>query len=160
MKTLRLPILVAIMLCFSVGILRAQAETPKIDNEPKLNWYNYEDGMELAKKEKKDIFIEFYGDWCTFCKKMDEVTFRHPEVVSLLDKNFILIKVNEEKNQKLVKKYFVRSYPWGYFIDSEGKDIGPVPGYWEPQQFLSLLEFIVSDAYREMTYKEFAKRGK
>lgn len=158
MKTFRLSILVVLLLCLSAGFSGAQADTPKLDNVPKLNWYSYEDGMKVAKEENKDVFIEFYGDWCTFCKKMDEVTFSDPVVAEFLDKHFVLIKVNEEKNKKLVKKYLVRSFPWGYFIDAQGKDIGPVPGYWEPKQFLSLLEFIVTDAYQKMTYKEFAKR--
>jgi thioredoxin-related protein len=158
MKTFRLTIFVALVLCFSVGVSGAQADTPQLRTPPDLTWHSYENGMKLAKEEKKDVFIEFYGDWCEFCKKMDEITFRHPVVAEFLDKHFILIKVDEGKNEKLVKKYYVRSFPWGYFIDSEGKDIGPAPGYWEPDQFLSLLNFVISDSYQKMTYKEFAKR--
>ena len=56
----------------------------------------------------------------------------------------------KKKNKKLVKKYLVRSFPWGYFIDAEGKDIGPRTGLLGTENsFLSLLEFIVTDAYHK-----------
>lgn len=58
-----------------------------------LKWYrNKMDAMEIAQKEDKKIFIDFYADWCTNCKEFEKLTLSKPELNAALSK-VVLYKV-------------------------------------------------------------------
>ena len=84
--------------------------------------------LEVAKRQNKPVFIDFYTTWCTPCKLMDNDVFTHQETANLLNQNFINYKVNAEKGNgpDLATLYNVKSFPTLIFIDENGKVIGMV----------------------------------
>jgi thiol:disulfide interchange protein len=34
-----------------------------------VKWLGFNDGLAQAKSENKPIFVEFYAEWCIYCKK-------------------------------------------------------------------------------------------
>ena len=47
--------------------------TDKTEQVGELSFYrNFYYGLSVAAKERKPIFIDFYGDWCTNCKAFDQ----------------------------------------------------------------------------------------
>ncbi|WP_198262496.1 protein-disulfide reductase DsbD [sulfur-oxidizing endosymbiont of Gigantopelta aegis] len=46
-----------------------------------------------AKKQNRPVMLDFYADWCTYCKTMENTTFRSPKVISALD-NFIILQAD------------------------------------------------------------------
>lgn len=122
-----------------------------------LKWYSYDEGVTLAKSQHKKIFINFFADWCGYCTKMDKTTFVDPEVVSYLNKNYISIKVNSDKEVTLATRYKVRGLPSNWFVTDTGEQIANFPGYIPPDDLLPRLKFIQSDSYKQMSYKDFMK---
>ena len=120
-----------------------------------IKWYSYEDGAALRKKAKKNIFIHFYADWCGYCKKMGRETFKNPEVISYLNKNFISIFINSDKDKKIVSEYRVRGFPANWFVSKNGEKIGNLPGFIKAKRLLLFLKYIHSDSYRKMTLEAF-----
>ena len=57
---------------------------------------DYTAGMQKAKETGKPVLIDFYTDWCHWCVELDKVTYRDTQVASMLNSNFIPIKVNAE----------------------------------------------------------------
>lgn len=62
------------------GESEAKVAKPSV-NDSTLTWYDMEQGIMLAQKEKKKIFVDVYTDWCGWCKKMDASTFKDAEVI-------------------------------------------------------------------------------
>lgn len=122
-----------------------------------IKWYPYEEGMTLGKSQHKKIFINFFADWCGYCKKMDKGTFTDPLVVSYLNQNFIAIKVNSDKENALSSRYHVRGLPTSWFVSDDGDQIGSYPGYIPPDNLLSILKYIQTDSYKQMAFKDFIK---
>lgn len=146
------------MLALSLGFLisgtfyQARAET--------IQWYSYENGLPKAKKEKKKIFLHFYTDWCKFCDIMNGDTFKSKPVVAYLNKNFIPVKVNSEKQRNIALEYKVRGVPSNWFINDTGEVIGNRPGYITSDDMILFLKFIHTESYKKMTLNNFKESQK
>ncbi len=115
----------------------------------------YEEGVTVGKKDKKKIFLNFYADWCQYCKVMDQKTFKDASVVAYLNEHFIPVRVDSEKQKKLAREFNVQALPVSWFIAEDGENIGSQPGYVPPDMMLPLLKYIHTDSYKEMDFQKF-----
>ena len=71
-----------------------------------VNWYAWnETTLNLAKKEKKPIFLSIGYSTCHWCHVMEEESFEHQDVADILNEYFISIKVDKEEFPNIDKKY-------------------------------------------------------
>lgn len=54
---------------------------------------DYEEGIAYAKKVRKPVLIDFSGYGCVNCRKMDASVFDNKDVRSVIENNFVLIKL-------------------------------------------------------------------
>jgi thioredoxin-related protein len=132
-----------------------------------ITWVKYDEGLALAAKTEKMIFIDFYTDWCKFCHKMDRETFSDKEVIDYFNDTFIAVKIDGDSRTKmklpqgefsgreLSRMFGVRGYPTYWFLKPDGEKINYTSGYSPPQRFLPLLKFVGGRHYENMTFKEF-----
>ena len=80
--------------------------------------------VEEAQSAGKRILIEVGGDWCKWCHILDDFIKKTPEVKSLLEKNYVYVKVNyseENKNEKFFMKFpMIQNYPHFFVLDKTG----------------------------------------
>ncbi|MBU1087568.1 MAG: thioredoxin family protein [Candidatus Omnitrophica bacterium] len=129
-------------LLFIIGCTQPQAEIL----ESKLNWIRDIDvAQEMAKSENKPILIDFYTEWCGWCKRLDKDTYADPQVQERLNQ-FICVKIDAEKNKDIAKQYKINGFPSTVFLKSSGQLIEVVPGYLPPKEFLKLLGVMLNKA--------------
>lgn len=79
-----------------------------------------------AKAAGKYIMLDFYADWCTYCKQFEDYVFSNKEVQTLL-KDFVLLQAdvtaNDEQDQGLNKYTSVQAPPAILFFGKDGKEI-------------------------------------
>lgn len=138
----------------------------------KVKWYSYNEGIKKASLEKKPLVIDFYTDWCTYCKKMEAETYSEKKVSSYLNEKFVTIKVNAESKKKikfdgkemteqeLAMGFGVNSYPTVFFMENEKNTIGTAPGYIEAPQFYAISTYVGSNAYKTMTLEKYREKLK
>lgn len=107
-----------------------------------LKWHSFDEGMALGKAQGKVVFVFFWADWCTYCHTMDRETFHNQAVVDLLGKNFIAVKVDSDREQKLSNLFRVRGLPDNWFFSKSGSVLGHRPGYIPPDTFIKILRSI------------------
>jgi thioredoxin-related protein len=73
---------------------------------------------------------------------MEKKTFRNPAVIAKLNENFISIKVNYDREKRLVSMFKVRGLPDNWFFSKDRKDIKHQPGFISPEKFLVMLKKI------------------
>ncbi|MBN1493065.1 MAG: thioredoxin family protein [Candidatus Omnitrophica bacterium] len=96
-----------------------------------------------AKKENKLVMAEFSTTWCGWCKKLDKDTMKNSKVQSILNRYFVSVRIDGDKNKELVRQYKVRGYPNIVFMTNKGDVIMQQPGYLPPERFIELLYVIV-----------------
>jgi len=85
-------ILAGLLLTISV-FLCAPASAQEKQSVQWLTFEQLEDS--LAVKPKK-VLIDFYTDWCTYCRKMDKVVFTKSAVINLLNEQYYAVRFNAE----------------------------------------------------------------
>ena len=74
----------------------------------------------------KYIMLDFYADWCTYCKQFEDYVFSNKEVQTLL-KDFVLLQAdvtaNDAGDQALNKYTAVQAPPAILFFAKDGKEI-------------------------------------
>lgn len=69
------------------------AAAPEADGN--LTWHVDEDAAyDQAAREGKNVFIDFYGSWCTNCKEFQKLTHSNQDLNAALSKN-VLLKVSD-----------------------------------------------------------------
>jgi thioredoxin-related protein len=121
-----------LMTVFAIlGITACQPDSSKI-------WFSGD--LEAARAEAGTrgtlVMIEFYADWCNWCRRLEADTFSVPEVQRELAK-FVPIKLNGEKGgAELAASFGVDSYPTLIFLDPDGNEMDRILGYLPPDRFL------------------------
>jgi thioredoxin-related protein len=136
----------------------------------KVKWYTFDQGVNAAKKEMKLLVVDFYTDWCHWCKVMDKETFANKEVVDFAKANVIMAKIDAETNDKFAYRdaqysgrqlsqiFGVRGFPTTVFIDSNGDLITTVSGYIPADRFTLILKYLAGNWYEKMKFDEFVKK--
>lgn len=80
--------------------------------------------ISIAQNEKKRIMLELGGDWCIWCKYMDDFYAAHQDLLQFRVDHYVLVKVNvsdENRNEEFLAQFPAPAgYPHIYILDSDG----------------------------------------
>lgn len=73
-------------------------------------YHDYDEGMAAAALEGKPVFVDFSGYGCVNCRKMEGAVLDQPDVKTMIDDNFVVIKlmVDEKKDLPQPRKVMER----------------------------------------------------
>ena len=81
--------------CFLFIVHFSQAQ--QADAEGSLvKWMTLKEAMEKTKTAPRPIIMDFYTDWCGWCKKMMQTTYANPALAQYINQNFYAVKFNAE----------------------------------------------------------------
>lgn len=99
-----------------------------------------------AAEQKKMLLVDFYTDWCSWCKEMDRTTFRDSAVAAFVNEHFVPLSIDAEKGLGITvaTKYRVNAYPsYGYFTH-DGKLIMKSLGFAPAEDYMKVLRDVVA----------------
>ena len=135
-------------------------------------WLGFDDGLAKARTEDKPIFVEFYADWCIFCRKFQKETIKDRKVERMLSENFVYVRLNGENsenrvryngksfsNVELTQAFGINAYPSLVFLDAKSKPITMLSGFVPPHDFVVVLDYIDQKCYEtQISFREFTKK--
>ena len=174
--TLSRPLL-GLLIIISVVIVgpsctRDDASSGQLQEGSPVQWLGFNDGIDKARSEKKPIFVEFYTDWCPYCKMFQKETIAERKVARMLAENFVYVRLNAEdstsqvnyngktlSNVELANSFSITAFPSLVFLDSGGKPITMLSGFIPPDDFETVLAYIHQECYQtQISFSEFAKK--
>lgn len=105
-------------------------------------WYtDLDEAMQVASKTGRLILLDFYTDWCHWCKELESKVYPE-EDFKKMSKYFVFCKVDAEKGKGVAwaKKYGVSGYPTIKFLRADGTVVHEVVGYMPLGPFLAEMQ--------------------
>ncbi|ATW26247.1 DUF255 domain-containing protein [Candidatus Formimonas warabiya] len=110
-----------------------------------INWFPWgNDTFEQASVQKKPIMMYLTAPWCGWCAVMEDTTYQDPQVIHIIERNFIPMKVNVDQYPHVADRYHYGGYPSIVFLSGEGH-ILKGENYLPGEQMKSLLEEVLHD---------------
>ncbi|MDQ1280054.1 MAG: thioredoxin 1 [Thermoproteota archaeon] len=114
-------------------------------NASLVNWLtDYDNGISKAKAEGKVVLIDFYADWCSWCKTLDRETYEKGDVVAYLNDKLICIRINVDENIHISNYYNITALPTIVFLSAESVEVDRIIGFLPSEQFLVRVGDILS----------------
>ena len=105
----------------------------------------WDDVLAKAKAAGKPIFIDFFTDWCGWCKKLDADTYPVPSVGKVMEA-LVNLRVDAEKGEgvDLAKRFGARGFPTLVVVGTDDQEIDRIVGYLAPEPFAKEMSRILS----------------
>lgn len=148
-----------------------------------VKWMSLEEAMKKMESQPKPMLVDFYTDWCGWCKTMMKTTYANPDLANYINTYFYPVKFDAEGKdtvEYLGEKYFPVSkearathplaakllnnklmYPTTIFYngyDKEKKEFKMsmvASGYLEQVKLEPILVFILENVGRNASYDDF-----
>jgi len=108
-----------------------------------IKWFSFEEGLEKAGESGRLVLLDIYAQWCHWCNVMENTTYRDKDVVNLIEKYYIPVRVDAEKRPDINKKYNQGGLPTTVILDSRGNILwGGI--YVSPEDMYRILSYFAS----------------
>jgi uncharacterized protein YyaL (SSP411 family) len=112
----------------------------------KLNWLPWSDTVfSQAKREQRFVLLDLEAVWCHWCHVMDGTTYRDPQVLAMLHRHYLTVRVDQDSRPDLSNRYEDYGWPATVVFDASGHEIVKRQGYLTPDEMASMLQAIVDD---------------
>jgi thioredoxin-related protein len=130
-------VLVPLVIMATFGVVACQRSTSK-------TWFDgdLEAARAEAARRNTVVMIEFYTDWCNWCRRLESDTFSAPAVLRELGQIVPLKRNAESDGVELANRFGIDSYPTMIFLDPAGNEMDRILGYLPPEKFLNRIERI------------------
>lgn len=109
-------------------------------------WVEWSDDIfERARKENKLVLLDLGAVWCHWCHVMDDKTYSNPDIIGLLNANFITVRVDQDSRPDLAARYERWGWPATILFDANGTELAKLSGFIAAPRFAFLLEAFVRD---------------
>lgn len=162
-------LIIAILMVVSLGV----------NAQSKVKWLTFEEAMEKSIKNPKPIIIDIYTDWCGWCKKMDNTTYKNEVIAKYINEHYYPVKLNGEEKRDIVfqgRTFTYKpngrrgyhelaaaimngklSYPSTAFLNKEKQLLQNVPGYMDESKFEKVIAFFNYENYKKSSWQDFEK---
>jgi uncharacterized protein YyaL (SSP411 family) len=115
----------------------SKAQSPPV---PQICWVHSQDmAMSRARQLHLPILIFVTSDSCMYCRKMEREVWSNPQIITMVEKGFIPLALNAERDAKIVDALGIRAFPTTLLFTEDATFITRATGYLPSNQVAGLL---------------------
>ena len=135
------PLLLSALIAASPSTSRAQEAAAA----PTIRWRtDYSTALKEAHDKNLPLLIDIGTFNCYWCKKLDETTFRDSRIITALTDRFIPLKVDGERETKLVQDLRITAYPTLFIAAADKRILDTLEGYQDSDKLLDRMQRAVA----------------
>ena len=138
-----------------------------------VKWHSIDEAAN-AKIGTRIYLVDFYTDWCGYCKKMDRETFTDATVTQIINKYYYPVKFNAESRSAVT--WFgttyppasgrhrshgfargIQGYPTSVLYLANGKALQAIPGFYSAKDYAIILWYFASGDYQRYPYERYQR---
>lgn len=136
-----------------------------------LDWIPFEEAVEKAERLDKKLIVDVYAPWCPWCRRLQREVYVDASVQDYVKGHFVLTRLDGENQSDSLRfrEYTLtpselaiglgaQGYPTTVFLDADGEYITRLPGFAEASSFLSVLSYVGSNAFQQVSFDEYRTR--
>lgn len=113
-----------------------------------IHWMGWgKEAFDLAGKEDKLILLDLTAVWCHWCHVMDETTYSDLEIIEMLNRDFVPVRVEADRFPDVGQRYLANGWPTTAVLLPSGK-VMVSENYVSPGE-MKLLLIRVKKLYRD-----------
>jgi uncharacterized protein YyaL (SSP411 family) len=124
------------------------AAASRADAQPaqQLHWQPWSDAaFAQARTQHKFVLLDLEAVWCHWCHVMDDITYKDPDVIRLLNAKYVLVKVDQDARPDISNRYQDYGWPATVVFAADASEIVKRQGYMPPKEMASMLQAIIDD---------------
>jgi uncharacterized protein YyaL (SSP411 family) len=112
----------------------------------RIDWEPWSDSIfEKAQKEHRFVLLDLGAVWCHWCHVMEEITYRDPKVIALIQERYIAVRVDQDARPDLSNRYENYGWPATIVFHADGSELVKRQGYIPPKPMAAMLQAIIDD---------------
>lgn len=155
------------------GELSAGMVNPGHKEQPdwfKVSFLDLFEDIEEAADNNKRLMVYYYQDGCPYCKKLIEDNFGQREITDKTQQYFDVVAINLWGDKEVVvgdKTYTEKEFaealkvqytPTLLFFDKSNKIVFRANGYYPPEKFSALLDYIGKKQESKISYQDYMEK--
>jgi thioredoxin-like negative regulator of GroEL len=106
-----------------------------------IDWRtDYNKARQEAAEKGRPLFLDFGTENCVWCKQLDARTFTDPDLVALLNRRYIPVKIDGSRNPGLTEALHIQNYPTLVYASPDGRILGYQEGFVEAARLKEVLQ--------------------
>ena len=101
--------------------------------------HDFNTALQKAKNQNKEVMMMYSAPWCPECNYMKEVVFKNKEVLAYLQKHFVVLSLDVQKDT-LPDGFNFPGIPAFFFLDKNAKEKNKIIGGDKADKFLKSLK--------------------
>jgi hypothetical protein len=81
------------------------------------------EAFDEARASGKLVLLDLSADWCHWCHVMDRTTYSDPEVVAIVNKDFVPLRVDIDARPDISERYNRGGFPTTAFLSDQGESV-------------------------------------
>jgi thioredoxin-related protein len=158
----------------ALGVAAQEPSPQAIDIPPWFaqSFLDFRDEVADAARDGKRVMVYFGQDGCPYCTRLMTANFSQPAIVDKTRRHFVAIALNlwgdrevvwtdgtTASEKSLARTLAVQFTPTLLFLDERGKVVVRLDGYYPPQRFDAVLDFVAARKEGTETLADHLRRA-